>query len=133
VLRRDRRDFVLGFSDVPGVGVARVVEAPALASSTTSANGQPAPKLEIGIPKKRSSSNQPGGDNDDPQAAMLRQLLSSLGGASGTGGASIPNALSGLLGGAPINPDTIQAGIDAMSGKSDNIGRSGDASAGATP
>jgi hypothetical protein len=142
VLRRGGRDFVLGFSNVPGVGVPRVVEAPALASSATPANGQPAPKLEIGLPKKHSSTNHPGGNTNDPQAAMLLQLLSSLGGASGSGGALNLSALAGLLGGAsgtslgsagsaPINQDTIQAGIDAMGGKYDNIGREG--SAGAAP
>jgi hypothetical protein len=143
VLRRGRRDFVLGFSSVAGTGTPRV-EALAVAKAETPSNTQLAPQPEIGSRKKGPSpSNQPGGNTSDP-ASMLRQLLSGLGGTSGGGAGLNPSALAGLLGGAsganlgsagstPINQNTIQAGLDALSGKYDNIGRSGDTSGESTP
>jgi hypothetical protein len=143
VLRRGRRDYVLGFSNVAGTGMARV-EAPVLAKAETPANTQPTPKLEVGVQKKGSSpSNRPGGNTGDP-ASMLRQLLSGLGGTSGGSAGLNPSALAGLLGGSsganpgsagstPINQNTIQAGLDALGGKYDNIGRNGDTSGESTP
>jgi hypothetical protein len=148
VLRRGRRDFVLAFSNAPRTGDAKVI-APALAKSTTPANAPSPAKIEPGSPKKDASpSTRPGAKPND-QAAMLLQMLTNLGGTSGSngtsgaGGSAASGVLSTLLGGAsgtnptsmdvPINQNSIQAGIDALLGKYDNIGRSGDTSGGTTP
>jgi hypothetical protein len=143
VLRRGDRDFVLGFSNVPRSASPKA-EAPALAKSEPpAAKGPPTPKVEsLAQRKEAPRSRRPERDAGNPASMLLQLLSGAVGGTgAGEGGASPASGLAGLGNaagantgspGIAVNPTTIQAGLDALMGKSDNIGREG-ATGGATP
>jgi hypothetical protein len=138
ILRRGRRDVVLAFSNVPRAASpkAGAPGAPALAklppplptAKPASAGVETAARRKDGPPSSRS-----GRDPGDPSTTIL-QLLSGVGGSAGVGGSPASGSLavlgtaSGLAPGSPglgINSDTLSAGLDALVGKLDNIGRDG--------
>ena len=134
VIRRGRRNFVLGFSNVPRSAPTRldVPGAPALARGSTTTAG--AARTETAARGRNAPApRRPGGDPGDP-AAMILRLLSGLGGATGGGGAPASGTAGGLGATAGLNPSTfgvgidsstISAGLNALMGKLDDIGRGG--------
>ncbi len=115
VLRRGRRDFLLGFSDKPRPALAKAegpkapgkAEAPAKVVETAARAATP-PRAKAPAPAR------PGDEPGDPRR-MIMQLLSGIGGPPAGGPAS----------GVAISPSMIAAGLDAMMGKFDGIGREG--------
>jgi hypothetical protein len=170
VLRRGRRDFVLGFSDVPTAVEPRVLanSAAAVEAGPAAASGLPAVTRSRGVPPRAPSSDTSsmllrllsalggssgGGGSGGADLGMLSSLLSGSGSSAGLGsllsGSGSSGGLSSLLGGAvgsgtsadvggmlsglglggagnvPVNQNTIQTGLDALSGKFDNVGQGG--------
>lgn len=134
MLRRGRRDFLLGFSNAPRPASTRTaapnlarssasspVEARAAAKASPPAPPRPGPSVASKATKPDAPRPASGEESADLTPTLVR-LLSGLaaGGETGQG-----TSTAALPPGLAINPATLAAGLDALDGKTEDLIRGG--------
>jgi hypothetical protein len=126
LVRRGRREFVIAFSNTPRAGVASAKDpgpTGEAAEAETEVVAQPA-AIKAKRPVAKGSSPAA---SQDPKELIIQQLLAGLANSSGAG------SIGGAGAAGAVNPATLAAGLDALMGKNDAIGREAEGSIPSNP